>query len=222
MKMSLVVLTEGKASGKTIPVTLSQFIIGRDPQCQLRPASAVISKRHCALIARGGKYFVRDFGSTNGTFVNDKQVKGECEVKHDDVLKVGPLQFRIAIEGAPVAVNKQTPLPPPAAKESAKEPASDDDSVAAMLLDIVDEGKSPAKESEDGVPEGSTEMEIPKLDGQTTAEGETKAEGQAAAGANPQEPGKPPAKPAAKKQDMNPDTSAAANAILQKYMRRQR
>src|SRR5271155_5070017 len=111
MKMSLMVLTEGKLMGKSIPITLSQFIIGRDPQCQLRPASALISKRHCALIARGGKFFVRDFDSTNGTFVNEDPVKGEREVKHEDTLKVGPLAFKVIVEGASVPVNKPTPLP---------------------------------------------------------------------------------------------------------------
>src|SRR5262245_39353890 len=100
MKLSLVVLSEGKAFGQTIPVTLSQFIIGRDPQCHLRPASAVISNRRCALIQRGGKIFVRDFDSTNGTFVNEAQVAGECEVKHEDTLKVGPLLFRVVVEGS--------------------------------------------------------------------------------------------------------------------------
>src|SRR5206468_555445 len=65
MKLSLVVLSEGKAQGHTIPITLPQFIIGRDPQCQLRPPSPMISKRHCALLIKGGKAFVRDFGSTN-------------------------------------------------------------------------------------------------------------------------------------------------------------
>ena len=77
MKVSLVVMSDGKAKGQAIPVTLPQFVIGRDPQCQLRPASPVISKRHCALLVRGEQVFVRDFESTNGTFVNDQPVKGE-------------------------------------------------------------------------------------------------------------------------------------------------
>ena len=74
MKLNLVVLTPGKTEGKAIPVTLSQFLIGRDPQCHLRPASAVISKRHCALLTRGEQVFLRDFDSTIGTFVNDQPV----------------------------------------------------------------------------------------------------------------------------------------------------
>ena len=35
------------------------------------------------MLQRGGKIFVRDFDSTNGTFVNDNQVTGESEVKHE-------------------------------------------------------------------------------------------------------------------------------------------
>jgi hypothetical protein len=76
MKLSLLVTSHSKGAGKVIPITFSQFLIGRDPQCQLRPASPVISKRHCALLVRGGKVFLRDFDSTNGTFINDQQVKG--------------------------------------------------------------------------------------------------------------------------------------------------
>src|SRR5262245_46361022 len=98
MKLSLVVLTPGKQLGKALPITLSQFVIGRDPQCHLRPASVAVSKRHCAILVRNGKVFVRDFDSTNGTFVNDQQIKGEVELKHEDKLKVGALIFSVQID----------------------------------------------------------------------------------------------------------------------------
>src|ERR1700694_3137453 len=100
MRLSLVVLTPGKSQGKVVPVSRSEFVIGRDPQCHLRPASARISQRHCALLIRGDKAFVRDFGSTNGTFVNGRQIRGEMEVLHEDRLKVGPLEFTLRIEAS--------------------------------------------------------------------------------------------------------------------------
>src|SRR5438552_257579 len=118
MKLSLVVLTPGKMEGKPIPVTLPQFLIGRDPQCQLRPASALISKRHCAVLTRGDRVFLRDFDSTNGTFLNDQPVKGEVELHHDDRLKVGPLLFQVRLE-ATTPVNQSTPVPPTKAPEVA-------------------------------------------------------------------------------------------------------
>ncbi len=93
MKLSLVVLTPGANQGKALEIKLSQFVVGRDPQCHLRPASPMISKRHCALLQRDGKAFVRDFDSTNGTFVNNAQIKGEVELHDGDQLKIGPLLF---------------------------------------------------------------------------------------------------------------------------------
>src|SRR5262249_57216804 len=99
MKLSLVV-AQGVHSGKVIPVTAAEFIIGRDPQCQLRPASPAISKQHCALSIRGGKAYIRDCGSTNGTFINGEQVAGEREVKSGDRLKGGPLEFDLRLEAA--------------------------------------------------------------------------------------------------------------------------
>src|SRR4051794_13033478 len=113
MKLSLVVLTPGKQQGQALEVKLAQFVIGRDPQCQLRPASPLISKRHCAFIVRDDKAFLRDFDSTNGTLLNDEPVKGEVELKQDDNVKIGPLHFSIRLEaGAPV----NRPTPPPATR----------------------------------------------------------------------------------------------------------
>ena len=39
MKCTLVVLTPGKSQGQEIPITFSQFTIGRDAKCNLRPAN---------------------------------------------------------------------------------------------------------------------------------------------------------------------------------------
>src|SRR6516225_6887330 len=111
MKLSLVVATSGKGAGKVIPIQVFPFVIGRDAQCHLRPASPLISKRHCALTVKGGKVFVRDFNSTNGTFVNSRQIRGEIELQDEDELKLGPLAFKVRVE-RPLPINQPTPLPP--------------------------------------------------------------------------------------------------------------
>src|SRR5262245_34282485 len=110
MKVSLVV-TQGKPEGKEIPIRLSQFLIGRDPECHLRPANPMISKRHCALLLREGKVFLRDFGSTNGTVLNQEMLRGEQELKNGDEFKVGPLGFKVKIMATVDAPKGTTPLP---------------------------------------------------------------------------------------------------------------
>lgn len=117
MKVSLVVAS-GVHQGKVVAVTSPQFLIGRDPQCQLRPASQAVSKQHCAVLIRDGRVFIRDFGSTNGTLLNDVLVQNEERaVSNNDNLKVGPLDFTIRIELA-VPSADATPLPDTKAAEA--------------------------------------------------------------------------------------------------------
>lgn len=209
MKLSLVVLTPGPSEGKVVPITPAQFVIGRDPGCQLRPASIHISKRHCALLKRDNKVFARDFGSTNGTFINDRQIRGEIEVIDGDQLRVGPLLFKVMVESAPV--NKPTPLPPtkettqklapaPAANGSPTEApaAGNEEDVAAMLLSMQD-GDVPPGGVSPQVPEGSTVFDLPTPD-------------EAEKAAKEKEKPKQPAG----------DTSSAAKTILEKYLKRPR
>jgi predicted component of type VI protein secretion system len=158
MKIGLMVLSAGSAEGKTLAITGSQFVIGRDAQCNLRPASTMISKRHCAVLVKVGKVFLRDFDSTNGTFVNDHQVRGEVALKHNDIVRVGPLSFKVLIE----APGARTPPPP------VKTPEQTDDLAAAALLSVDEESglvsviDSDTTEGE--VPGGSTVTEIPVVE----------------------------------------------------------
>jgi pSer/pThr/pTyr-binding forkhead associated (FHA) protein len=109
MKVNLVVAA-GVHEGKAIPVPGSQLLIGRDPECNLRPASPAVSKKHCLISVRNGSVFVKDLGSTNGTTINDAAVAGEQEVANGDRLKVGPLDFFVQIL-RPQANSDSTPLP---------------------------------------------------------------------------------------------------------------
>jgi pSer/pThr/pTyr-binding forkhead associated (FHA) protein len=206
MKLSLVVKTPGKSEGQSIPINLAQFVIGRDPQCNLRPASALISKRHCAVIIRGEKAFIRDFDSTNGTALNDQPVKDEVELQNQDRLKVGPLLFEVVLE-TKTAVNRPTPPPPTKKPPEAPKPVetADDDSIAAMLLSLQDDGSGAATTTpaSSEIPDGSTVMEIAAVPPEEAA-------------------AKEKAEQAGKSKAIQGNTSTAAKAILEKYMRRPR
>lgn len=110
MKVSLVVAT-GAHEGRAIPLTGAQFLIGRDPQCNLRPASPAISKVHCAVVVRDGKLYVKDCGSTNGTLVNGELIQDrEVPVEDGASIQLGPLDFRVRVEKE-AAKADGTPLP---------------------------------------------------------------------------------------------------------------
>ena len=147
---------------------------------------AMISKKHCALVVKAGKVSLQDFCSTNGTSVNDQPVTGEVPLKNDDVLKVGPLTFKVVIEASP-APSKPTPPPKPQTKNS------EEDEAAALLLSLEDGSiVSASASSEAEVPGGSTVMDIPAFHG-PGAENAAKAE-------------------AAKKKDEKPKHDSASSA----------
>jgi predicted component of type VI protein secretion system len=102
MKVSLTVAVPGDMEGKQIPVSLAEFLIGRDPDCHVCPASPRVGKRHCAILLRNQKVFLKTFDTVSGTLVNDRRVDGEVQLLDGDWLKIGPLLFRLNIEAAPV------------------------------------------------------------------------------------------------------------------------
>jgi len=96
MRLSLLVI-QGEPEGTEIPVPQPRFCIGRDESCELRYENRTVSRRHAAILVRHGRVLVCDLGSRNGTFVNEVPVTGEREVRHNDRLRIGPLEFRIQV-----------------------------------------------------------------------------------------------------------------------------
>ncbi len=97
MEVKLVVVN-GKNAGQGIPVNGPKFLVGRADDCQLRPRSDVISRYHCVILVEEAFIAVRDFGSKNGTFVNDQQIMGEEELRNGDRLRVGQLEFDVELQ----------------------------------------------------------------------------------------------------------------------------
>ncbi len=89
---------EGPSAGKEFKLPVDNFVIGRGDGCHLKPKSDMVSRRHCALAVRDSKLFLEDFGSKNGTYVNDERVEGTIELKMGDHIRVGPLDFLVLID----------------------------------------------------------------------------------------------------------------------------
>jgi len=230
MKVSLVVAS-GVHQGKVVPIVGPQFLVGRDPECQLRPASQAVSKQHCAVLVRDGKIYLKDFGSTNGTVLNDAVVQGEeRELVNNDSVKIGPLDFLIRVEqdaprpdgtplpdttlasAAAMAAVRAATRPAPDTKNATPAPGSKE--VAALKVEAKPPANSEEAENDrlaamllgldDGeVPGGSTVADVPVP---SEVSEESKSD-----------------KPAEKKAIVSrEDTSNAASEILRRYMRRPR
>lgn len=94
-------IMQGSNAGKEIKIPAPKCVIGRGDDCHLRPQTDAISRRHCVIITTENEVVVRDLNSRNGTFVNNERVGEESVLLTGDVLRIGPLEFEVAVEQTP-------------------------------------------------------------------------------------------------------------------------
>jgi pSer/pThr/pTyr-binding forkhead associated (FHA) protein len=82
----------GIMSGKNFPINKT-MIVGRE-DCDIMIDDALISSRHSKLELDNQILIAKDLGSTNGTFVNDKQIT-EAVLKAGDEIKFDKIAFTV-------------------------------------------------------------------------------------------------------------------------------
>jgi pSer/pThr/pTyr-binding forkhead associated (FHA) protein len=86
----------------------TEFIIGRaDRLCDLVIPDARISRRHAAIMLRGGRYMIRDLGSMNGTFVNGERASGSYGLVPGDEITLPPHKMLFVLAGVESATTAE-------------------------------------------------------------------------------------------------------------------
>ena len=103
MITKLIVAT-GKSAGRSIAVKKNTLLIGRAEECDIRPLSEDVSRRHAAVHVGPADVWVEDLGSRNGTFVNNEKISAKTKVVNGDLIRVGALELTVSCsEPAPQA-----------------------------------------------------------------------------------------------------------------------
>ncbi len=61
-------------------------VIGKDPTCNIVLQDSFMSSKHAEIKAEAGIWVLKDLGSTNGTYVNDKRVEKQELVDNDMIM----------------------------------------------------------------------------------------------------------------------------------------
>ncbi|MFO1390407.1 FHA domain-containing protein [Cellvibrio sp.] len=81
--------------GKTFIIMPERtVVIGRTDQCDITIPGTHLSRRHTELKIQGSNLLVKDLGSSNGTFLNEKQVT-EAVAQNGDRLRLDVYTFRL-------------------------------------------------------------------------------------------------------------------------------
>ena len=94
--------------GQQVAELQAHNTLGRHPSNTIQLLDRIVSKEHCVIELRGDCFVLRDFGSLNGTFVNNERVVGERMLRHGDEIALGSTKARFD-DG------KSPPIEPPIA-----------------------------------------------------------------------------------------------------------
>jgi hypothetical protein len=68
--------------------------LGRSDHAEIRVDDPFASSAHARIFQRGDFMHVEDMGSTNGTYLNGRQLRGPERLKVADVIRIGDSEYR--------------------------------------------------------------------------------------------------------------------------------
>lgn len=98
----------GKEIGQKFPMDLQvglpahapqRIVLGRDfASCDIVCDMDNVSRQHCIIFRAVDGYYIQDNKSTNGTFINNREVKEVSKINNGDFIKIGGVIFKF-LEG---------------------------------------------------------------------------------------------------------------------------
>lgn len=132
MDVNLVLLKKNGLH-KFFSLPSSVTVIGRRHSCDLCIPLMSVSRKHCQLNYDEGVLKVRDLGSRNGTYLNDKRID-EAVIQAGDSIRIKPLTFVFQINGQPKDITE----PDLAARDLSRQDTATEDVVDEQLDDFAE------------------------------------------------------------------------------------
>lgn len=92
---------DGNGRDASVDIAPDGAFLGRGADCAVRTDDAMVSRKNCKISFTGGRWFVEDLGSSNGTFVNEVRIQKQA-LAHADVVRCGTLQVRFVETADPI------------------------------------------------------------------------------------------------------------------------
>ncbi len=92
--MAFLELIHGEQTGQRFELHGSRSVIGRSSECDVPLDVAAVSRRHAVVIEEGGRFFVEDLGSRNGTYHNEQQLFDRTPLRDGDSITICDQTFR--------------------------------------------------------------------------------------------------------------------------------
>src|SRR3954471_6795373 len=110
-------VTRGAGAGAEFPFDSQEARLGRTADNDIVVKDSGASRSHARVFQKGGRYFVEDLKSANGTKINHNVITGSKEVKDGDTITIGEVMFtfrapEITGDGTPTNVGVRAAVLP--------------------------------------------------------------------------------------------------------------
>jgi Ca-activated chloride channel homolog len=79
---------QGQKSQQSFSTSVTNIEIGRGKSCQVVIDSSGASRKHALLVYENGRFALNDQGTTNGTYVNTRQISGTLLLAPGDIIEI--------------------------------------------------------------------------------------------------------------------------------------
>jgi serine phosphatase RsbU (regulator of sigma subunit) len=86
--MAFLELVKQGGSGARFEIGGERAVIGRSADCDVPLDLAAVSRRHASVLLDGGRFYVEDLESRNGTYLNDERVMHRTPLRDGDQLSI--------------------------------------------------------------------------------------------------------------------------------------
>jgi hypothetical protein len=76
-------------TGQLFPLSFTPVTIGRQDDNQIILSETQVSRHHATIHPQAGGYAIQDHDSSNGTYVNERQVTGRQVLRDGDAIRIG-------------------------------------------------------------------------------------------------------------------------------------
>jgi serine phosphatase RsbU (regulator of sigma subunit) len=81
----------------------TECLLGRRLDCHVHIDDQRVSRRHARVRREGDTWQLDDLGSSNGTYVNGRQIQNATRLRHGDEIEIGAARFRVDLADEMVA-----------------------------------------------------------------------------------------------------------------------
>ncbi len=104
----IVLLNENESVDKEFPFIEDEMVIGRSVAAHIQLNDPLISRKHVTIQVDGDEVWIQDNGSSHGTLLNDKPLKGMVSLSAGDMIQIA--QFKLRFEDEPAFKDEDSHL----------------------------------------------------------------------------------------------------------------